>query len=157
MLIKKLYSSSLDNGKSSIVWKKRKMEKTKETKLNFCSAGLSCPSALRPASRGGAVTPQSTNFSQVLPELDWVLLLFPRCFFIFWNDTEHSLFWALGAFGFFVLFIKDHWSSPGKHVTWVIDDLMLYHTLIGQTPQNQETTCKWRDFFKINLFWDKVP
>lgn len=49
---------------------KKKEEKEKETKLNFCSAALSCPSVLRPASRGGAIIPQGTDFSQVLQELD---------------------------------------------------------------------------------------
>lgn len=56
--------------KVQLYGKKERRRRKKETKLNFCSAALSCPSVLRPASRGGAVILQRTNFSQVLQELD---------------------------------------------------------------------------------------
>lgn len=48
----------------------KKREEKEKRKLNFCSEALSCPSVPRPASRGGAIIPQGTDFSQVLKELD---------------------------------------------------------------------------------------
>lgn len=71
----------------------KKGKKKKETKLNLCSAPLSCPSVLRPASRGGAVIPEYQFFTGFT-----ATRLFHCCFLdvsLFSQLTLHVLYFEL--------------------------------------------------------------